>query len=128
MNRYGQAAINAVQSIRNNSALEPEQAWEIATIKIFGEGTAMQLKGCPKNSFLALCETGKVQGVQAGLYTRSKKNKSYALYALKLLRQNPFLANDPKNLWTLIPGCDGKDYNYQMDVVLALWNENLIGH
>ena len=84
------------------------------------------IKGCPKNSFLALCETGQIKGVQAGKYTRSRKNKSYALFALELLKQNPELANQPNKLWKLIPGCTGKVHNSQMDVVLALWNEKLI--
>lgn len=62
MNKYGQAALKAVQLVVSQCATTPGEAWEIATIEIFGAGTSSQAKGCPKNTFLALCETGKVKG------------------------------------------------------------------
>jgi hypothetical protein len=46
-----------------------------ATKEIFGEGTWGQIKGCPKNTFLGLCEEGIVKGVNKGNYLIRKKIK-----------------------------------------------------
>ncbi|EHQ92317.1 DUF6979 family protein [Desulfosporosinus youngiae] len=126
MNKYGQAAIKAVDLIESKHANTPEAAWEMATIEIFGEGTSGQSKGCPRSTFLALCETGKVKGIKSGVYISAKENKEYAVKALKLLVDNPSLSNDKKTLWNETKGGIKKSHNSQMDVVLALWNEGFI--
>ncbi len=84
MNKYGQAAIRAAELLNAKEASTPAEAWETATIEIFGTSSS-QSKGCPKYAFLGLCETGRVRGVKAGCYTQSKQNKGYALKALELL-------------------------------------------
>lgn len=126
MNKYGQAALKAVQLVVSQRATTPGEAWEIATIEIFGAGTSSQAKGCPKNTFLALCETGKVNGVKAGKYTKSDKNKGYAIKALELLYSEPLLQKDPNILWKKILDGTEKSHNSQMNVVLALWDNGLI--
>ena len=83
MNKYGQAALKAVDLIESKRANTPEDAWEMATIEIFGPGTCSQSKGCPKSTFLALCETGNVKGIKSGVYTSAKENKEYAIKALE---------------------------------------------
>lgn len=52
MNKYGQAAIKAVELIDSKRTNTPQTAWEIATIEIFGAGTSGQSKGCPRSTFL----------------------------------------------------------------------------
>lgn len=126
MNKYGQAAIMAVKLINTKRADSPRTAWEMATTELLGNGTSSQSKVCPRNTFLALCETGKVKGVEPGAYTRSKRNKEYALEALELLADNPSLSNDPNKLWSIIQNGVKKSYNSQMDVVVALWINKLI--
>jgi len=121
-NKYGLASIEAVKLLNEISTLNPEEAWDIATQKIFGKGTPSQTKPCPRSTFLAMCETGRLKGIKPGIYTRSQKNKNYALYAINLLEENSKLASNKKDLWHLIPGCENKTYNSQMDVVLSLWN------
>lgn len=79
MNKYGQAAVRAVELIETKRANTPREAWEIVTTEFFGAGTPSQCKGCPRNTFLALCETGSKKGIAPGVYTSSKKNKSYAI-------------------------------------------------
>jgi hypothetical protein len=125
MNKYGQAAINAVDLIGSKRANSPQTAWEMATIEIFGFGTSSQSKGCPRSTFLALCETGKVKGIVSGVYTAAKQNKEYAIKALELLADNPSLSNS-KILWTRIQGGIKKSHNFQMDVVAALWTGGFI--
>lgn len=122
MNKYGITAINAVELINKDSTITPIEAWNIATTKIFGKTTPAQQKSCPRITFLALCETGKIKGVQVGSYTNSNRNKIYALQAFELLKQNPSLSVDKKRLWHLIPDCSNKQHNSQMDVVTALWD------
>lgn len=80
----------------------------------------------PKKYFPRLCETGKVKGIESGVFTRSKKNKAYAIKALELLIDDPSLSNDPKILWTVIQGGIAKKHNSQMDVVLALLGKDFI--
>ncbi|WP_407306136.1 DUF6979 family protein [Desulfosporosinus sp. SB140] len=126
MNKYGQAAILAVELIQSKLVDTPEAAWEKATIEIFGAGTSGQGKGCPRSTFLALCETGSVKGIAPGVYTNSKKNKGYAFRALELLEDELSLLNDSRVLWKKVLNGNEKKHNSQMDVVLALWNEGFI--
>lgn len=79
MNKYGQAAIKAVEIIQSKGTELPENAWEMATSELFGIRTSSQVKSCPRNVFLALCETGRVNGVKSGNYTKSKKIKATLL-------------------------------------------------
>jgi len=125
MNKYAQTALLAVELITSKVSFNPADAWKMASIKIF-DSLSSQVKACPKNTFLAICETERVKGVQPGNYTRSTKNKEYALKALNLLDNNPALSNELKHLWEVVQqGKIIKD-NSQMDVVLALWNKGLI--
>lgn len=126
MNKYGQAAIKAVDLIESKRANTPQTAWEMATMEIFGDGTPAQRKGCPRSTFLALCETGNVKGIEFGVYTSAKQNKAYAIKALELLIGDPSLSKDSKTLWNRIQGGIEKSHNSQMDVVLALWTGGFI--
>jgi len=126
MGKYGQTAILAMNYIIEGYAKTPNVAWDEASKEIFGEGTSSQTKGCPRNTFLGLCENGKIKGVNAGSYTSSKKNKDYALKACEFLKNNPSLSKEPKLLWAKIMQGQKIKYNQQMDVVCALWDMGLI--
>jgi hypothetical protein len=124
MGKYGQAAVMAAGLIESNRTNSPLEAWNIATAEIFGEGTHGQKKGCPRGAFLGLCEEGLVRGIAPGKYTDSQKNKSYAIRGVELLKQDSSLLECPFKLWNAI-GIK-KSHNGQMDVVISLWNNNLI--
>jgi len=126
MGKYGTAAIEAVRLYRQGLTKSPQDAWEKATSKIFGWGTSSQRKGCPRNAFLGLCEEGLVRGVEPGDYTRSQKNKSYAVDAVAILQRYPSLAGNHNRLWSKVLADEHKKHNSQMDVVIALWNAGLI--
>lgn len=64
--------------------------------------------------------------VPSGNYTRSKKNKEYALRALVLLRTVPGIAEDDHALWTQVVRGEAKTSNQQMDVVISLWKNGLL--
>ena len=121
MNKYAQVALKATNILKTHSPLE---AWSMAAQEVFPHAQASREKGCPKNTFLGLCEEGLVEGSSVGKYTRSKLNKQYALKALGLLQNNTNLSSDTDVLWMLV--VQNKKSNSQMDVVTALWNNNLI--
>tara|TARA_R110002126_G_C10483197_1_gene502140 strand:- start:2120 stop:2332 length:213 start_codon:yes stop_codon:yes gene_type:complete len=66
-----------------------------------------------------------VKGIPKGDYTKSVKNKSYALKAISILKSNRNDSFTPKKLWDKLELGD-KRSNSQMDVVLALWDNGLI--
>ena len=126
MGKYGRAAVETVKLLNNDTIDEPEKAWNIVTSQVFGDGSSGQKKGCPKGTFLGLCEEGLIKGVHSGKYTKSVKNKSYALKAVDIIRKTPSISNNPVDIWILIMNGEIKSHNHQMDVVTSLWNEKMI--
>jgi hypothetical protein len=125
MGKYGEAAIHAASLVAKGKAASPIDAWKQAMAQIFRDSESSQNKGCPRATFLGLCENGLVVAVPAGKYTRSADNKRYAVEAVRQLTVNPDLVQDHKKLWYLVAGGTKKE-NSQMDVVTALWREGLI--
>jgi len=66
-----------------------------------------------------------VKGIPAGHYTASKDNKAYAVRAAAL--QTEGKQNwSTSALWQAVTNDPEKTHNSQMDIVLALWKNNLI--
>jgi len=126
MSKYGIAAVEAARLHTRRLARSPQDAWEQASSKLFSKGTPGQRKGCPRNAFLGLCEEGLVKGIEPGDYTRSQKNKRYAVDAVAILQRRPSLAGNQNRLWSEVLADEHKKHNSQMDVVIALWNAGLI--
>ncbi len=124
MGKYGKSAEIATDLLISNKVNNPVKAWEFAVSKVFPHSESSRNKGCPKSTFLGLCEDGYIMGVEQGNYTRSKKNKDYAIKAVKLLNSNPELKE--KELWRLVINGTNKQQNSQMDIVITLWNNNRI--
>jgi hypothetical protein len=125
MSKYGEAAIMAVQLLEQGQASDPADAWERAVCKLFPSSSALQDKGCPKGAFLGLCADGLVVGIAEGEYSRSNKNKQYAVKAVEILRANKFIASQPDLLWKKVAGST-IGHNHQMDVVVSLWSSGLV--
>jgi hypothetical protein len=122
MNKYAQTAIKTVQNYNtSNSIIE----FYVRAAKDIFETKSAREKSCPKNTFLGLCEEGLVKGIPQGSYTKSVKNKEYALKAAAILKQNTQTTFSPKELWEKLELGD-KRHNSQMNVVLALWEHGLI--
>lgn len=85
MNKYAKTAIECVENFKDSTCIK--EIWLKYAQKNF-ESKSSQKKGCPKNTFLGLCEEGLVKGISKGKYTKSVKNKEYALKAIELLKQN----------------------------------------
>lgn len=123
VNKYGQTAIMAV-TLYANEKKEAKIAWGKASDEVF-ESVSARDKSCPRNAFLGLCEEGLVKDILPNKYTRSIKNKEYALRAVELLKKEPRYKDNINELWVRIVG-DDKKHNSQMDVVIALYNEGLL--
>jgi hypothetical protein len=124
MGKFGDIAVKSTFCIHNGITKNPIDAWNKTALKLLAEGSSSLNKGCPRNAFLGLCEEGYIKGVPLGKYTKSRKNKQYAVNTVKQLFKNPLLAEDKEQLWELVTG--GITHNQQMDVVISLWNANLI--
>ncbi len=123
-NRYGEAALMATQQEASGD-INPIARWESAMEKLYPTSAAARKKGCPRGAYLGLCEEGLVKGIPAGRYTASKDNKAYAVRAVALLTEGTQLRSTSA-LWRAVTDGTEKAHNSQMDVVLALWNNDLI--
>jgi hypothetical protein len=125
MSKYGDAAIRAVEICQASQNLDPVTAWKTAVgdCDLTFEG---QKKGCPKSTFLGLCQEGLVKGIPVGCYTRGRLNKEYAVQAVRLLQSDSSLADDRSGLWHRIMAGTDKKPNGQMDVVTALFGAGLL--
>lgn len=131
MGDYGQAAVKATQLIASGKESSPVTAWDRTTSASFGKGTSSQMKSCPRDAYLGLCESGLVRGIPSGSYTKSQMNKLYSVTAVQLIKAKPSLGNlSERDLWTTVlkhlRRNTGKTYNQQMDVVLALFHNGLV--
>lgn len=126
MGKYGKAAVLASQILVRPKTMTPREAWNTAVAHVFPDSESSQTKGCPRDTFLALCEIGLLENVPPGSYTKSVKNKSYASRAIASLRVNPQLIEDEKGLWQIVTDGANKASNYQMDVVTTIWRQNLV--
>jgi hypothetical protein len=122
-NRYGEAAILAAK--QGPSGLSPVARWENALEKLYPTSPVARLKNSPRAAFLGLCEEGLVKGITTGDYGASKDNKDYAVHAVALLTEGTQRWSRSA-LWQAVTKDGGKQESGQIDVVLALWNNDLI--
>jgi hypothetical protein len=123
-NKYGEAALIAARMENYGKALTPATRWEQATKKLYPTSPSAQRKGGPRFAFLTLCEAGLVKGIPAGQYVSSNKAEAYAVRAVALL--NAGTHKTVTTLWAEVTGGEPIEHNSQMDVVLALWKNDLI--
>ena len=122
---YGRIALSALEIFKKEQ-YGPNECWMQAAYEIYPNSISSAEKVCPRYAFLGLCDEGMVIGIDKGNYTGSYKNKAYAVKAVKVLRQKNLNDIDPIGLWELLPIKHPLTHNHQMDVVLALWRNNLI--
>jgi len=122
--KYSLIALDAVKEARNGA--NPREAWEAAAQKWLHGRTISQIKSCPRSTFLGLIDAGMVVGVVPGNFTTSVLNKNYAIRAVKLLAKHPELSQSPTEMWRKVLGSESKQHNGQMNIVAALWDNNLI--
>jgi len=123
-NRYGEAALLAAHKV-SSSDINPVRGWEGAIATVYPTSPAARKKGSPRGAFLGLCEAGLVKGIPAGNYTATADNKAYAVRAAELLIEGKQKWSTSA-LWRAVTNDAAKTHNGQMDVVLALWKNDLI--
>jgi hypothetical protein len=123
-NKYGEAALIAARMPNYGKALTPAARWEQATAKLYPTSPSAQRKGGPRVAFLSLCEAGLVKGIPAGHYVSSNKAEAHAVRAVALLKAGTH--KTVTTLWAEVTGGEPIAHNSQMDVVLALWKNDLI--
>ena len=123
-NRYGEAALLAVRMETYGKALSPLERWNDAVRKLYPTSPTAQRKSSPRNAFLSLCEAGLVKGIPAGQYAPSNKHKAYATRGVSLLAAGTHKTVNA--LWAEVTDCEDIPHASQMDVVLALWKNDLI--
>jgi len=122
-NRYGEAALMAARG--SSARTHPVARWDSAMERLYPTSPTARKKGCPRGAFLGLCEEGLVKGIPAGNYTASTDNKAYALRAAALLTKGT-RSWSISELWRAVTNDPEKTHNSQMDIVLALWKNDLI--
>lgn len=125
MNSYRETAVIAANLISAGEVSDPTKAWNQATMQLFPSSQELRKKGCPKAAFLGLCNRGLIAGVGAESSAKITKNGQYAIDAIQVLRENRFIASQPDLLWRKVAG-SAKTHNHQMDVVIGLWEADLI--
>lgn len=121
---YSKIAVKATL-VAVSQMMSPVEAWELE-LKLAQKAD----KGCPKGTFLGLCQNGFVKGIPVGSYTNSKKNAKYGLVGRELLLSQPDLyLNDTKKLWSDILGVlhlPPKAPNQQAEVLIELWKNGFL--
>lgn len=131
MTQFSEIAIQVVKKFQCiNSELDPASEWNTLANKTIQSHLTAK-KGCPKDAFLGLCESGCIIGIPPRNYTRSTDNKKYAIEAVVLLRKNPSMTSSSgQMLWKKVMSSlkvdKTKTHNGQMNIVLDLWNQGYI--
>ena len=118
-NRYGEAALMATRCTSFGD-VNPVARWETAMENLYPTSPAARTKSCPRSM-----RRGMVKGIPAGHYTASKDNKAYAVRAAALLSEGT-RSWSTSALWQAVSNDPEKTHNSQMDIVLALWKNDLI--
>lgn len=123
-NKYGEAAIMAARTSSVPGA-KPDACWNNAMERLYPTSPTARKKGSPRGAFLGLCEEGLVKGVLPGRYAASKDNKAYAVRAVALLTEGA-QSWSTSALWRAVSEYPENAHNSLMDVVMALWKNDLI--
>jgi len=123
-NRYGEAALIAARDSSANE-INPIDVWQSAMESLYPTSIAARRKGSPRSAFLGLCEEGLVKGIPAGHYKASKLDKACAVRAAALLTEGSQTWSIG-TLWKAATGNSDQPHNSQLDVVMALWKNDLI--
>lgn len=132
---YYNATLFAIQNLINiskNTIITIDiikQEWKKAVSK-YTNLESYTKKGCPKNTFLGLCFSGKIKGLNVSPITINSKNANYGLIMLKTLQNNLIqeLEDNQKEFWMY----HVKHYNFpktpnhQYIIVKALYDNGYI--
>jgi hypothetical protein len=122
-NRYGEAALLAAKMETFGKSLTARDRWDAAMLQVYPTAEAARKKNAPRGAFIGLCEAGLVRNVKAGHGAEANRNGDRAVEAVRMLRAGE--AKTVTQLWAAVG--DQEEHQSQMDVVLALWKNGLLG-
>ncbi len=121
---YSKIAVRAAK-VAASQKISPSKAWELELIL-----AKKSDKGCPKGTFLGLCQSGFIKDIPIGVYTKSKKNYNYGRVGRELILAQPDkYSSDAKILWKDILNILGERPiapNQQAEVLIELWKSGLL--
>ena len=123
-NRYGEAALMAVRMDTYGKAITPRERWEHAVKALYPNTPAGQKKSAPRLAFLSLCNGGLIEGITSADHRPAGNENSYATRAVALLAAGTH--KTVTELWKEVTKGEDIPHASQMDVVLALWKNNLL--
>jgi hypothetical protein len=120
-NQYSVVAQEAYQNIIQNR-MSFENAWNTATEKVITSKSSRD-KGCPRATFIGLCESGNLKDIP---WTNESKSKNYAYAKFAVMEWNRNKNIPKKEMWSLVQNEFGTTASHQgqLDIVLGLF-ENL---
>jgi hypothetical protein len=122
-NRYGEAAILTARAEAQYRS-HPAERWAEVVASLYPTSPSAQRKGAPRQAFLSLCEAGLIKGIPAGQYSAPHRGITYATRAVSLLEAGTHTTIS--SLWAEVTDGEQIPHASQMDVVMALWKNNLI--
>lgn len=127
---FGNTAVCLTLMARQGKEIISEKSWK-STIEGFEGKDCYVNKPCPKNTYFGMCSKGLVKGIPKGNYLQNETVEvEYAKIAIKILKENEAESENPRDLWRKVMEEGGydeeKNYDFQMDVVCALWNAGFI--
>jgi hypothetical protein len=131
MTKYGDVAVRAARILKTESVSALE-AWHRAAAAVFPAAPSARAKTCPREAFLGLYYAGLLRDSRPSSdpSVETRKNRQYALVAVRMLRADPQSAASKAELWRHVmehAGADpNKRHNGQLDVVLALHDAGLM--
>ncbi len=95
-----------------------EDAWESAAKKNIASESSRR-KGCPRATFIGLCESGDLKGI-TGTNQSKSKNYAYAKFALSEWNRNKSIPK--KEMWSRVQNKFETTVSHQgqLDIVLGL--------
>lgn len=125
MGIFGKTAIDAVEFMKNNITCTSKDAWQ-KFIVLNTSSEESQKKGCSRLAFMGLCEEGYILGIPASSTKTISKNSKYATQAAKYLIDYKPQKITIKELWQKIEEPKPLNENGQMQIVIALWQKDLL--
>lgn len=71
---YADVAVRAALKLRSGRPISAREAWDDAAVEVFPESASLQLKGCPRTTFLTLCASGAVKDLPGAVIARDSPN------------------------------------------------------
>lgn len=123
---YGKAAVLAANELKKNPEANPREVWKKSVSK-FSKSESSINKGCPRTTFLTLCDLGLIDNNLKGDTIRRSKNVGHTINMVNYIKSKNGLVSSKEEIWDAIQEPESKlNSNEQHSVVFALLESNLL--